>query len=289
MGNRRGFSTIVLRLTLGLATLFVGFSSCSEQKWELISEREVRRLLPLHAQLSAKMQNQGWADSTKASVYRKFFLEQGYSLRDWDSTMAWYAKNEVLLYHDFYRQATDTINRLLTDLQAVQDSVNRIEEIRSRRTSYILDSVNLLSIGLETYHSGEYINRAFSIAPASAYEGVEVHLSTGVYGLSKEALSKQLELELKFHHIDTTITSRSIQIFKSGTYDVSMVVPPGKSVTRVSGRLVGLLPQAHPRKRVWCDSLRLIRFPYKEQAEVPPLVPQEEQVQPSDPEIIEEL
>lgn len=257
--------------------------SCSHDGWERIPAKEVRRLLPSYAMLSSSLQSQGLPDSVRAAAYRQFFADEGYTLADWDSSMRWYATHDMPLYHDFFRLASDSLSHLVGKLQAQQDSISRQTERTSRRMGYTLDSVNLLRLGVERYLSGELINQSFSFVPSTPYSGVRVELSTAVYGLPPQG-GGLLQLELNLHQQDSTSLTRQLIIRTPGRHSLSLQTIYGKSVVRVSGRLIGIVPKLQPEAFIWTDSLRLVRYP---SADTPP--PPIVELEPTASDEIEEL
>ncbi len=248
--------TVLWTTALGL------LAGCSSREWSLIEAEDVRRLLPRYTLLNAALQNRGEQDSIRQAAYRAFFEEEGYTLADWDSSMLWYAKNDITLYHDFYRLASDSLSRDTERVQARVDSIRAAEEYLRKRNGAVLDSTNLLSLGLETYKAGEYLNRHFALSPSTPYNGVQGELKAGIWGLPKLKKSEALSLELRFHAKDSTTRVERIAIDKSGVYSVRLVTMEGKDVVRVSGFLRGVLPKKLQRDYILVDSLRFVRTPH---------------------------
>ncbi|MDY3090137.1 MAG: DUF4296 domain-containing protein [Porphyromonas sp.] len=254
----RGVVKRVVLWTTALS-LLVG---CSSREWTLIGEEDVRRLLPRYALLNAALQNRGEQDSIRQAAYRAFFEEEGYTLADWDSSMLWYAKNDITLYHDFYRLAADSMARSTERVQLRVDSITAAEERMRKLNGAVLDSTNLLSLGLETYRAGEYLNRYFMLTPSTPYTAVRGELGVGIWGLPKLKKDEALSLELRFHAKDSTTRIERLSIAKSGFYSVRLVTMEGKDVVRVSGALRGTLPKKLQRGYVLVDSLRFVRTPH---------------------------
>lgn len=250
----------LLGLLLSVAGLLTISNSCSQGGWTRISSDEVRRLLPRYALLTATLQNQSQPDSVRVAAYKHFFEQEGYTLRDWDSTMAWYAKNNMPLYYDIYRLSSDSLTREADRLQLRQDSLFRIEEQLTRKRNYNLDSVNLLSIGATYAQAGGLINQSFSIAPSPAYTSAELELSTRIQGLPKHLdKGSALNLYLQFSLSDSTIIYKTLKITKSGAYNIKLKTKSSTSVQRVYGCLQGIVPKG--TKLLFLDSLRLKRYP----------------------------
>lgn len=259
-------------LAVGLISSYL-LSSCSGSAWSKISPEEVRRLLPQYAMLASSMQAQSTPDSLRVASYSKFFEEQGYTLEDWDSTMAWYAKYDMPLYYDFYRLASDSLAKDLSKLEKKMDSVRQVETILAQRSGYVLDSVNLLNIGADAFRSGELINQSFSVSPNIPYSSARVQLSTYIAGFKQMDKREPLELVLRLSLSDSTSVHRRISISKPGYYEVSVNTPSGLQAVRLSGYLRGVAPKENASKFIFVDSLRLQRFSSSEPTISPALSP----------------
>ena len=259
---RKGFTYGFLRRICVFASVSL-LCACSGGGWKRIPADEVRQLLPRYALLAAALQDRNAPDSVRATAYKQFLEEEGYTLTDWDSTMAWYAKNNMPLYYDFYRLTSDSLNKEVDRLQLKQDSIFRIEELANKRRNYNLDSVNLLSLGTIYAGQGDLVNQAFSIAPSPAYTGAELELSTRVLGLSlSDGRKSPFTLYLQLVQSDSTVSQRSLLIKKSGTYSVKLKTKSGLSVVRIQGYMQGIVASGHKGKKfIYLDSLRLRRYP----------------------------
>lgn len=238
------------------------FFSCTNRSWELVSEDDARHLLPRYALLSAGLQYKGAPDSIRQAAYRQLLEQEGYTLNDWDSSMLWYAKNNMPLYHDFYRLASDSLSKQTELLQKRADSIMREEERERKFQAAILDSANLLRLGSQLAFSGQLVNQSFSLRPSIAYNGVEGVLSTRILGLPKLSDKESFSLELKFHAQDSTSRFKRIRIKNSGVYKLRLITMDGKDVVRISGYLRGVTPQLRPGTFVLIDSLRFVRTPH---------------------------
>ena len=259
---RKGFTYGFLRRICAFASASL-LCACSGGGWKRIPADKVRQLLPRYALLAAALQDRNAPDSVRVTAYKQFLEKEGYTLTDWDSTMAWYAKNNMPLYYDFYRLTSDSLNKEADRLQLKQDSIFRIEELANKRRNYNLDSVNLLSLGTINAGQGDLVNQTFSIAPSPAYTGAELELSTRVLGLSlSDGKKSPLTLYLQLVQSDSTVSKRSLLIKKSGTYSVKLKTKAGLSVVRVQGYLQGIVASGLKGKRfIFLDSLRLRRYP----------------------------
>lgn len=233
-------------------------ASCSGRDWRKVSPSDVRQILPAMTMLSVSLEYDNVPDSIRQANYRSLLGEHGYSLTDWDSSMAWYAANEIDLFYDFYRAALDDVTKLQTQLHKRQDSIHTREEFVRNRLGANLDSINLLSLGYEYYHRNQLINRSFSIVPTTPYlNGWIVRLSTNLYTTSAEDSIAYGTLSLQLHLSDSTILAASTPVHSGGAHSVVLSIPQGKQAVRVSGFLRGV---THAERYILCDSLRLVRL-----------------------------
>ena len=232
------------------------FLGCTDRDWRLISEDEVRRLLPRYALLSARLQSYGEPDSIRLSTYQQYFKQEGYSLSDWDSSMMYYVKHNMPLYHDFYRLASDSFMVLSQRLQIKYDDRLKRDEYENGLRGYTLDSVNLLNVSATAYQEGDLVNRCFDFKPAQPYVDTEGELSVRLRGILKKLpLNKAFRLELAFHAQDSSQQIKTLMIDKSGDFTLHLSTIPNKPVVRVSGYLRGVCSQ----DVLWVDSLRFVR------------------------------
>lgn len=259
--------TLALAILVATSTIY----GCSDSNWSKIDTDEVRELMPKMALLSASFDLDNTPDSIRQATYRALLGEHGYTIRDWDSTLAWYAGYDIDVLNDIYRQVADSLSRLQAYLQARQDSIYRHEEWLNNRRGGTLDSINLLSIGTTPLHAGELINRPFAFFPSSPYDSShELTLSTRLYGLPQLDTISALELELRLHFVDSTSLVARQQIRTSGRHAITMTIPEGKTVRRVSGHLRGVVPSQLRGGFIFTDSLRLVRLPRSMAAAVAP-------------------
>ena len=133
---RKGFTYGFLRRICAFASASL-LCACSGGGWKRIPADKVRQLLPRYALLAAALQDRNVPDSVRATAYKQFLEKEGYTLTDWDSTMAWYAKNNMPLYYDFYRLTSDSLNKEADRLQLKQELIN-VEIIILTRLIYYL-------------------------------------------------------------------------------------------------------------------------------------------------------
>lgn len=245
---------------LGIAMLFASYG-CERRGWKQIPIKDVRRILPSYTLLMVSLDQHNIPDSQRRAAYESFLSEQGYTLSDWDSSMALYARNELTLLHDIYRTAADSLERSRTVLQTRFERVIARENYDTNRRLGILDSVNLLSIGSRWYKAGDPIHVNFDFSPSSAYDSTyQVELSTTLN--SAELLDTLVYpfLELRLHFSDSTTLYSSTPLLHPGRHAVSLSIPSGKKAQKITGALSGRIPT-----RLWwgvqLDSLRLVRYP----------------------------
>lgn len=251
--------TTWIKQAMGGIVLCSACLSCIHKDWELVKEQDVRRILPRYAMLAAAVESRGEPDSIRKAAYRQFFAEEGYSLQDWDSSMLWYAKNNIPLYYDFYRLAGSNLSKESDILQKKVDSITAADTYRKDRLGYMLDSINLLSIPRSIYYSGELVNQEFNIQPHSAYTSGMGRLSLSILGLPHLEHSNAWDLELRFYAQDSTIQVERKKLDGSGHYELNLVVDKDKFVVRVAGHIRGLVPKLRMKEFVYLDSLRFIR------------------------------
>lgn len=258
---------LVLGLLVGM------LAGCGRSGWRKLSVDEVLDILPEFSLLTATLSEQGQPDSIRQEAYRSFFQSRGLTLADWDSTMAWYAKNRLTLYKDFYRLSADSLSRMQRRLQGVQDSLDQIAEYRSSMVNGLLDSVNLLTDSVAFYSSGELINRYFALTPSVGYDSttlvrVEARL-VGMPNLEQDSL----RLTVGCFFADTTALTQSLAIGSSGRYAIALQVPNGKSAVRIWGSLQGTTPEIGLGKMLMIDRFRLFKYGGQNAPEEPKALP----------------
>lgn len=234
---------------------------CERRSWERIPIDEVRQILPDYTLLVVSLDQRSFPDSQRRAAYESFFEEYGYTLSDWDSSMAWYARNELTLLHDIYRTTADSMERSQVSLQTRFDEVTKRETYENNRRIGVLDSVNLLSIGSHLYKGGDEIKVDFDFTPSMPYDSTRrVELSTTLYGIELLDTLVYPFLELRLHFSDTTELYSSTPLLRAGHHVVSLSIPNGKKARRISGAVRGRMPHS-----IWwvmqLDSLRLVRYP----------------------------
>ncbi|MDO4708048.1 MAG: hypothetical protein Q4A61_06500 [Porphyromonadaceae bacterium] len=233
--------------------------SCSSGGWRKLSKDEILSTLPELNLLSASLNERGATDSVRQRAYHEFFDRRGYHLSDWDSTMAWYAKHRVRLFHDFYRLSVDSLTRLRTVLEKKRDLIAQSEQRERLWHGAILDSVNLLQDSSAYYYSGELLNKSFELIPSTPYDST-THIYAEILALSLGPFpSDSLSLELRLHLSDTTSVVSLRHITASGRYSILAQVPGGKYATRVTGSLRGLI-HSTDSSVLWVAPFRCFKY-----------------------------
>lgn len=239
--------------------LILGWAACTRSQWKRLDEDEVLRTLPALSLLSASLSEQNIPDSTRQRAYHEFFARRGYTLADWDSTMAWYAKNRVQLFYDFYRLSGDSLTRQRTAMEKRRDLIAATEERRRLWHGAMLDSVDLLRDSSTYYRAGELINKRFELYPISPYDST-TRLQAEILILGLQSFSNDsLDLELRLHLSDSTSAVSHQQIRSSGFYRLEAYVPNGKTALRAIGTLRGTL-SFRDSTVVWVSPFKCYKF-----------------------------
>lgn len=251
-----------LALVLGLLLL----GACNSKGWTRIDKEEVRPLLIKMTLLSAVAQQEYMQDSVRQAEYAALLASEGYTLTDWDSTIAWYARYDMTLLNDFYRVAHDSLEAMRGRLQTRFDSINAAETYLERLRAFDLDSVDFLCEAPRLYAlDGSYLYRRFDISPGTPYDSTCVLiLTTRILGLPELADSvSPLRLFVCLHLSDSTSRIDSLDIRRSGLYSLETSTSSGHKVIRCSGFLKGVLPRQSKGRGgfIAIDSFSLVRMP----------------------------
>ncbi len=241
--------------------LLSGSIACSNQSWKKVSPEEVRQILPELSLLKAYLNNQNVPDSVRYVTYYAFFKKYSISQTDWDSTMFWYAKNDINLYHNLYSQTDDALRRLQIKLQKKVDALDEANRRKYEWEQGLLENANLL---LDTIYP-KYIlppaivNETFTYEPRIHYDStVRVSLNLAIDGMSllgQDSLSMTFSL-FQEGKLDTTAQKT---IKRNGAYDL-VLSPKSKGIDSISGSLRGIISQHDGLGFITIDSLSLIRL-----------------------------
>lgn len=252
--------------TLALVLGMLLFGACNSKGWKRIDKDELRPLLMKMTLLSSVAQQEYMQDSVRQAEYAALLAAEGYTVTDWDSTIAWYARYDMTLLNDFYRVAYDSLEAMRSRLQVRYDSVSAAEAYRDRLSAFDVDSVDFLRELPRLYvQDGSYLYRRFDITPQTPYDSTHYLIfTTRILGLAELADSiAPLRMYVCTHLSDSTTRVDSIDIRRSGLYRLEASAPDGHRITRCSGFVKGVLPLlAKDKKRfIALDSFSLVRMP----------------------------
>lgn len=227
----------------------------------------MRELLPSYELLVAKLEQDAVSDSVRRLAYEQFFREQGYTQVDWDSSLSWYAKHDILLFHDLYRSTSDSLNRWITKLQERQELKQSISLYEQERLQGSILDANMLNLPRRYYRLGELINIPFSVNLSVPYDSTKLlQLCAVAYGDSLSSVSLEFNLLLE----DSTSVREKVMLNVFGRACLEYPIKPSQSVRSLEGVIRGVA-----KGNVLLDSLRLT---YREaEASVPDSLPVVEQ------------
>lgn len=235
-------------------------SSCSQSSWQRLDSNEILEVLPELSLLSASLSDKYVPDSTRQRAYQEFFARRGYTLADWDSTMAWYARNRVSDFYDFHRLTGDSLTNMRTAMEHRRDSIALKQERERLWRGAMLDSVNLLNDSSTYYSRGEWVNRYFTLNPVIPYDSTtQLTAKFLILGLDSHR-QDSLILALRLHFSDSTSLIQRQTIVASGDHRATIQVPNGKRAIRFSGWLRGLLPSRPDSTRVWISPIQCRKY-----------------------------
>ncbi len=248
--------------TFACLLLLVGGMACSNRSWTKLSPDEVREILPELSLLKAYMNTQSVPDSVRYVSYYAFFQKHGITQTDWDSTMFWYAKNDINLYHNFYSKLDDSIRRLQIKLQKkvdlLDDSVRRHYqwvEGRLENANLLLDTIYPKLLAVPTY-----VNETFVYQPRRTYDSlVQISLNLGLSGLN--ALEQDsLLMSFSLFSEGKLDTTEMKTIKTNGAHQIILSARKGQ-IDSISGSLQGFVSRSNVQGFLTLDSLSLIRLP----------------------------
>ncbi len=247
-------------------SLLGGSIACSNRSWKKLSSDKVREILPELTLLKAYLNTHNVPDSVRYVTYYAFFHKYGVSQTDWDSTMFWYAKNDINLYHNFYSRLDDSIRRLQIKLQKKVDALDEAERRQYRWEEGILEDSNLL---LDTVYPKYMIppvviNESFIYQPRIRYDSTErVSMNFAIDGMSFLAQDSLFMTFSLFQEgkLDTTVQQ---VIRDNGAYSLSLVARKGK-IDSISASVRGCISRSNGLGFISIDSLALIRIGEKKE------------------------
>lgn len=182
MSSRFTLPHISLLKALVLALLLVGGSACggSKGKWKQIDLKTVKELLPEMLTAEASFNQRGLEDSLRVVGFQAILSRYGYTLADWDSSLVWYGRHQIVEYQKLYEHAALVLESRQATLQVRVDSLDRIERRRSLWAAHDIDSVNLLRDSASRYLAGATSSAPSLSSPASAIRAVRSSASSSV-------------------------------------------------------------------------------------------------------------
>ncbi len=242
--------------------LLFGGMACSNRSWTKLSPKEVREILPKLSLLKAYLHTQNVPDSVRYVSYYAFFQKYGITQTDWDSTMYWYAKNDIHLYHNFYSRLDDSIRRLQIKLQKKVDKQDEAERRRYDWENGRLENANLLvdSLYPKLLFLPSFIKESFVYQPRISYDSlVQISMNLGLSGLSaleQDSLLMSFSL-FSEGKLDTTELKT---IKTNGTHQIILSAKKGR-IDSIRGSVFGYVSKSNAQGFVTIDSLSLIRLP----------------------------
>ncbi len=242
--------------------LLTGGMACSNRSWTKLSPDEVREILPELSMLKAYLNTQGIPDSIRYVSYYAFFDKYGITQTDWDSTMFWYAKNDINLYHNFYSRLDDSIRRLQIKLQKKVDELDEAnrrryewEEGRLEHTNLLLDTIYPKILLLPTS-----VCETFIYEPRISYDSlIQISMNLGLSGLS--ALEQDsLLISFSLFSEGKLDTTELKTIKTNGVHQIILSAKKGR-IDSIRGIVRGTISKSNAQGFVMIDSLSLIRLP----------------------------
>ncbi len=244
--------------------LLFGGMACSNRSWTKLSPKEVREILPELSLLKAYLHTQNVPDSIRYVSYYAFFQKHGITQTDWDSTMFWYAKHDIHLYHNFYSRLDDSIRRLQIKLQKKVDKQDEAERRRYDWENGRLENANLL---LDTIYPKfltlpTFVNETFVYKPRIYYDSlVQVSVNLGIQGLGAlEQDSLFMSFALFSNGKLDTMERQTIK--ENGIHKLVLSAKRGR-IDSIRASLCGFVSKSNALGLVAIDSLSLIRLPKK--------------------------
>lgn len=242
-----------------LGVLFASICSCSDDGWSKLSESQIRSILPELSLLEATASFRDMPDSIRQRLYDNYFDSRGITQSDWDSTMAWYAKHQMVMYEDFYRMASEDMERTRIALQTKKEHVESLEQRELQRLNGQLDSVNLLRDTLLVLNGGDLLNQHWVLRPSTFYQsGTRLTFSFNTQGLQSNIA---LRAELRMHATDSTMLLVQKTECSNGETLLSLTIPEGKTVELVTALIRGRLPYKSQGTPVMLHGISIKKYP----------------------------
>lgn len=233
-----------------LPALFIGVvilsSACSRHKgWRKIGMGTTQEILVDMLTAEASFNSKATPDSLRASSYQALLARYGYTMADWDSTIAWYGRNNLANYRKIYEYAQEVLTKRQTELQSRVRYLDSIDLRTSKLRSGDIDEVNLLRDSISVYSPGKFGYRSFSYSPLTPYNaGSEVGFIVRLRGLKGSATSGSLRMQLRLLYADSSATTISLKQLRGGLNELRYSIPMGKQMLRAEGSLLGIAPRS---------------------------------------------
>ncbi len=233
-------------------------NSCSKTSWKKLESEEIEVILPELIFLQTYLNERNVADSTRLVTYFAFFDKYGITQTDWDSTMYWYAKNDISLYLNIYYKTgkkleakKDKLKKRVKYLDSVENHRTLWESKHLANTNFIVDNHCPMILAGRSYF--ELKNH---FIPQGLYTNSDtLQYSLSVYGLS-EKQEDSLLMKLAFYYQDVLQDEAQTTIKKDGSYTLE-VKPYSKEIDSVAGSIEAYLPYNPLRNYLIIDSINL--------------------------------
>ncbi len=234
----------VILLVVSFASLLL-LASCGRRDYRLIPKDKFQSLmveLYVADGYFANIYDPILTDSVREAVYNNLFAKHGTTRRDYDSTLAWYGRNNLEEYITICQAVRDELERQRVELdgQLVAEHHQHTADIPDD-SFYQLDSINLLVRDSARFYHPDlpFLNRPFVIKPAEPYAvGSRFEFVTRVRGLQLRPEAK-MEMALQLVCVDNTSVIERRQVDK-GLNVLSVSAPDSLAVAYIYGYLRGL-------------------------------------------------
>lgn len=218
-----------------LLSLFVicFFPSCSKT-WKKIPPKDMEKILIDMSLTESFFQNNYTPDSIRIRGYSEICRKHGFSMSDWDSSVALYSGKYIETYEKIYKNALDSIVRLQSILQSQKKYKDSIVHYQRNIFDGNIDSVNLLVGKSVVYHRGNAVSFSLRFNPPySDKYSIELLIYIGRIGSIIDSSKTQIRITMAYS--DSTDSIVSIPIRRTGINALRVNVPKGKALTNING------------------------------------------------------
>ena len=105
--------------------LLIGGSACGGfgSKWKRIDLVTVKEILPEMLTAEAAFNQKGLSDSLRMVGFQAILDRYGYTLADWDSSLVWYGRHQIVEYQKLYESASLVLESRQARLQGRVDRI----------------------------------------------------------------------------------------------------------------------------------------------------------------------